>query len=232
MPTGYTADVMNGKITDFTKFAMQCARGFGALITMRDDPWDAPVPEKFEPHDYNLKRLEEAKERLRQLQTMSPEAMEAECAAEYEKRMGDRERYKAEQRAENDRLDAMQAHVLAWEPPSANHTEMKSFMLDQIRMSRNSIDTLDKYDPIEKLSPKDWYNKQIESAHRDIGYNAAEYAKEVERAEGRTLWVKQLRDSLAIPASSEDVPSQDHGTAPLKFVNSIRPVRPQISHRS
>lgn len=62
MPTGYTANVHDG-IT-FEQFVWQCARGMGALVTMRDEPTGAPIPERFEPSDYNAKRLQEAKDEL------------------------------------------------------------------------------------------------------------------------------------------------------------------------
>ena len=35
MPTGYTAAVCSGEITEIKDFALSCARAFGALITMR-----------------------------------------------------------------------------------------------------------------------------------------------------------------------------------------------------
>lgn len=54
MPTGYTANVPDG-IT-FEQFVWQCARGMGALVMMRDEPTGAPIPERFEPSDYNAKR--------------------------------------------------------------------------------------------------------------------------------------------------------------------------------
>jgi len=37
MPTGYTADLNDGKQVTFQEFTMKCARAFGALIEMRDD---------------------------------------------------------------------------------------------------------------------------------------------------------------------------------------------------
>lgn len=45
----------------FPEFAMRCARNFGALIMMRDEPLDAPIPEKFEPSGYYKKEYEKAK---------------------------------------------------------------------------------------------------------------------------------------------------------------------------
>lgn len=62
MPTGYTADLTLD--TPFERFAMRCARAMGACVMMRDDPMDAPIPDKWEPDDYYRKRLEDAKAKL------------------------------------------------------------------------------------------------------------------------------------------------------------------------
>lgn len=89
MPTGYTASVQDGKITEFRDFAMQCARAFGATITMRDDPSDAPIPEAFEPENYNAKRLIEAQEEIARLNAMTDDekaAKEIREAREEERR--------------------------------------------------------------------------------------------------------------------------------------------------
>ena len=104
MPTGYTCDVVSGKIDTFEKFALQCARAFGATITMRDDPFDAPIPEKFEPSDYNLKRLIEVKHELKRLQSLTAEQIEAECEAEYNAKVASNQKYLADAKAENARL--------------------------------------------------------------------------------------------------------------------------------
>lgn len=63
MPTGYTADVADGKITDFVEYALQCARAFGACIMLRDEPISSEIPE-FQPSDYNANALAEAEKTL------------------------------------------------------------------------------------------------------------------------------------------------------------------------
>ena len=64
MPTGYTAGVQDGTVTDFSEFALQCARNFGALVTMRDDPWSTPIPERFEASEYARTAVVEAQQKL------------------------------------------------------------------------------------------------------------------------------------------------------------------------
>jgi len=49
MPTGYTLDLYDGKNITFKEFVMKCAGAFGALISMKDESLDAPIPEHLEP---------------------------------------------------------------------------------------------------------------------------------------------------------------------------------------
>ena len=71
MPTGYTAAIKDG--ISFNEYALSCARAFGALIMMRDEPADAPIPDEFKPSDYHFKKIEEAKAELARLRAMSPD---------------------------------------------------------------------------------------------------------------------------------------------------------------
>lgn len=198
MPTGYTAAIVDGKITDFPTFAMQCARAFGALISMRDDAWDAVIPQKFDPDLYYAEKLIEAKNQLEALQQMTMLEAISACEKEYAEQVAERDKYKRRLRIENQRLQDMIAKVKAWDPPSANHTEMKKFMLDQLKISLNDIDDsrINEIFSVRKVEAREWLNNKINNLHNDIGRYAAEYEKDVERAKGRTLWIQQLRDSL------------------------------------
>lgn len=194
MPTGYTAEVCNGKISDFPTFAMICARAFGALITMRDDPSDAAIPEAFKPSTYNADRLVEAKERLQSLYNMSnAEADEAALAA-YEEARASRDKSDRERVAENARLDSMIAKVQAWIPPTEEHQEMKKFMVEQLTISKTKPYS---WPAPVLMSGSEWRVEQIAKAKHDIEYHEAEQTKENERAAGRTKWVNELRKSLA-----------------------------------
>lgn len=193
MPTGYTYPVCEGKITEFPDFAMSCARAFGALIMMRDEPSDAPIPEEFRPSDYNSKRLEESRERLAKLNAMTTAEAVTACETAFAEASASHEKYEAECVASDARLKAMLAKVDRWEPPTASHVEMKKFMIDQLATSlRGSYRPI----PPAKLEPTEWHRSEIEKAMKDIGYHAEAQAQEIERAAGRTEWIKQLRASL------------------------------------
>ena len=194
MPTGYTAAVVDGKITEFPEFAMSCARVFSALVIMHDDPMDAPIPDEFVPSAYSAERLDEAKSRLARLLAMDADQTAAAAEADYFKQVADRAEYERRETEQEDRLLAMEAKVLAWTPPTPEHIEMKSFMLDQIRVSKRG--DYRRAEPV-RLSGYDWITDQIARARKDIDYHTTENAKEIERTRSRSEWVKSLRASLA-----------------------------------
>jgi hypothetical protein len=195
MATGYTYPVANGEITEFKDFAMSCARAFGALITMRDEPQDAPIPEEFKPGDFHEKRLADAKDRLARLNVMTIDEAEASATGAFNEAMKSHQEYEAKEAEAERRLNSMIKKVEAWTPPTANHTEMKKFMIDQLVMSRRG--SYRSPEPV-RLSGKDWLSTELEKAQHNVGYHAAEHAKEVERTASRAEWVKQLRRSLSV----------------------------------
>lgn len=195
MPTGYTYPVVDGKITEFSDFALSCARAFGALITMREDPMDKPIPDEIAPDTkYYDERLAEHQKRLGEVLDMTDAECDAAAAAEHEEALKSRADYLARQEAEAARINAMLVKVRAWTPPTADHTEMKKFMIDQLVMSLPGT-----YSPAipEKLDGATWRKRTGDELAQSVVRDKAEIAKEIERAAGRTLWIKSLRMSLA-----------------------------------
>ena len=47
MPTGYTANVEDGTMTELRDYALLCARGIGFTLPIRDEPFETPLPEAF-----------------------------------------------------------------------------------------------------------------------------------------------------------------------------------------
>lgn len=196
MPTGYTACIGEG--ADFHAYIMGCARAFGALVTMRDEPGDAPIPEAFEPSDYHAKAIVEAEKRLDELDRMSLEMAALAAQGDYAEAV----RHNNEAIARNDQLraryTAMLTHVGAWKPPTPDHEELKKFMREQIESSLE-FDCSNTYylthGPV-KLTAMEWRSAEVQKARKDIAYHSKEHAAEVGLAHTRTDWVKALRESL------------------------------------
>lgn len=194
MPTGYTAEVVDGKVTEFPDFALICARAFGALITMRDDPMDAPIPDEFEPDGYYAKRVAEGLKELGNVQAMSNSEASDAAAKAHKEALEHRANYLRRQEAEAERINAMLAKVRAWTPPTPDHQGMKKFMVEQLTISLPG-----EYAPAvpELLDGPTWRQRRIDTLAEEVARHKIEREKEVERAKTRTQWVKDLRASLA-----------------------------------
>ena len=58
--TGYTAGIENGEYKGPKDFLKRCLRQFGVLISMRDEPLNAPIPKEIKVDSYYLNNLKEA----------------------------------------------------------------------------------------------------------------------------------------------------------------------------
>lgn len=195
MPSGYTADVESGKVTEFRDFALQCARAFGALIMMRDDPLGTPIPDEFTPDNYHAKKVVETMAELKRIEVMSSVDVAAECEREYAE-ASKRHRESVERSTEvRNRYNAMLAKVMEWEPPSPDHIELKNFMVQQLTESLKF--DCSELPPPERWSPADWRQRQIERLTKDLEYHIKGDQDEHERTASRNRWVRQLRESLS-----------------------------------
>lgn len=196
MPTGYTASIKDG-IT-FEQFVIGCARAFGALIMMRDEPSDAPIPEQFEPSDYHLRKLSETKAELAELTHLSPEACEHRAALEYHD--GETRRLVRLSEISELRLkyEAMLDGVNEWVPPSDEHRGLQAFMRQQITESINFDCEPGFYaQETTRYTGERWLELRREKLQADIAYHEQQHAEEVERTNQRNEWIRLLRESLA-----------------------------------
>jgi len=194
MPTGYTLDLYDGKNLTFEEFALKCARAFGALISMRDKPIDAPIPEKFEPSDYHLKEIEKAKKRLEEIKGWNEEKAEQEAEQAYKEALKKREETIKKNELIRKRYEDMLFKVQKWKPPTPDHEGLKKFMIQQLEESIE-FDCFIPEMP-QCLSGEEFREEQIKKALNDIEHHGKEYVEEVNRVYERNKWLLLLRESL------------------------------------
>lgn len=200
MPTGYTAKLYEGADQSFPDFLMSCARAFGALITMRDEPMDAPIPDEFEPSPWYAERVEKVKARLAELQAMT--VNEIANAAEAAHRQAtdaweEADRAKDERKA---RYEAMLAQVREWMPPTEDHQGLKDFMIQQLTESIDFDCSMSYWPRPTPKTPKQWHAEEVARTERSLAQDEKENAEEIERARNRSEWVKALRGSVQADA--------------------------------
>lgn len=195
MPTGYTACVGDGEITEFAPFALRCARAFGVAITMRDDPMDVPIPETFKPDTrYHDERIATTTALLAELGKLTGRECEHRAQVERTAALTSEEGYRQKRADTRARYEAMLAKVDAWDAP-AEWSELKVFMLKQLRESIN-FDCRDYSTDHPRLTGEEWKAKTITKANRDLAYHTEERTKEIERAAERTRMMQSLRASF------------------------------------
>ncbi len=196
MPTGYTATLCE-KEQSFEEFVWGCARAFGAFIMQRDDGPNTPPILDEKVSDYHEKALAEAKANLEAVRNQKPnDVIQAHAA------------YVARTEAENarsvetktnivNRLNAMLAKVVQWEPPSPEHEGMKKFMINQLHTTIDFDGKPYTTEPIR--DPDEWHRKNIESAEWSVAYHEKGLREETERVNSRNQWKRQLLESVPLP---------------------------------
>jgi hypothetical protein len=194
--TGYTHMLVEKNLS-FAQFALACARAFGACVMLRDEPADAPIPERFEPSDWNLVKAREAEAKAERYALMSKgellelgQRLRREAIAYHEQRV-------AERRESLRKMREALAEAQKWEPPTPGHEGLKKFMLQQLTDSIESeSDPQDWLEEAKAKSPEQYADEEVRRASADVIYHTEKYAEEVKRTEQRNAWLAALRGSL------------------------------------
>ena len=195
MATGYTAAIKDG--ISFEEFTMSCARAFGALVTMRDDPQGAEIP-KFEVSTYHQDRLIEGKAEILSVGHMSSIQRQQAADQSYIDACAVNQNLIDECVSLRKSYEAMLKLVVAWHPPTDAHAGLKKFMVEQIEQSIEHDCDVSYWQERElvHLSGKAWASKQLASLRKSIEYHKKKHDEEVERVNERNKWVRELRGSL------------------------------------
>ncbi len=194
MPTGYTAAVVDGTVTDFRTFALRCARAFGACILQRDEPMDA-LPRIDPPSTWHAERAEKARTRLVELEAMTPEQIDAAAAEQHARDVAAYEDSRRRADEARNRCNDMLRAVVKWEPPTKDHAQMRAFMIEQLTQTRDMDGRSYAERPVEPFGAA-WHLAAVQQAKDDIVYCEAEQLRENERHAQRQAWLDALTASL------------------------------------
>lgn len=203
MPTGYTAKIYEGKETNFEEFALGCARAFGALASMREEPSSTEIPQELSVDEYYYKNVERAKQRVEHWNNISDNEIREKVTAdnEAESRRGYDSAVKSNKT--RTRYLKMLEKAESWVAPTPDHENFKAFMVDQLK---SSIDyDCKEYKDLEAFKVST-VEHTIDIEHeRASGLNEAEYQLKfsIERLEKeeasvaeKNQWLKDLREAI------------------------------------
>jgi hypothetical protein len=194
MPTGYTAPIADGMT--FEQYALGCARAFGALVTMRDEPSNAPIPERLEPDTYYQRSLEASQLELDRVMSLTASEIVVEAEKSYVTAYASwQERCK--RRADlREKYEAILRRVRAYVAPTLDHVGYKDFMEKQL-VDSIAWDCNDSHDDEpQRVAPAKWIADRLEDLRHEVARREQSAREEVERTHKRNQWIKALRDSL------------------------------------
>ena len=196
MATGYTDGVRTGKVTDFREFALLCSRAMGALIEMKDDSFDADIPDVFQADiKYSEEEEAEAKDRLAWLMGLTRLEQEGEVAKENAEQLAEWRESISMQGTVCNRYVAMLDEVKSWNPPTCDHVGLKQFMESQLKESINHDCYAADPEPVA-LTASEWFAREVATAARNLERAGKYKAEEIKKVNGRNAWIKALRESL------------------------------------
>lgn len=198
MPTGYTSNIKDG--INFNKFIMDCARAFGACVTMKEDSKDTRIPKEFEVSTYHE---EEIKKTLKETETINNMTVQEARKRATEDRIKEKKynnKCLSEAVSLRKKYDNMLRKAKQWTPPSKDHVGLKNFMIDQIEESIRWDCNLDYYigKKIKLITGLQWLKNKITKLEGDLYYHIQAKKEERDRVDRRNKWVKDLRESLKV----------------------------------
>ena len=186
MPTGYTAKIVNGEVTELTDFIKLLARSRGAYYHMRNIPLDAPLKAPTYKGDaYNQEIIDQTKKELNILENF--ENAKRFIIEDVMQKIHTLKRISAENVLYNTRLEIMKEKIENWNP-SKEYETIKNFGIEQLQISfddnsyyKESIQKLEKeLERLKSLSDEDWKNEinnAIVSLQEEIKYQESEIEK-------------------------------------------------------
>jgi len=194
MATGYTAKIIEGDGVSFESFVLDCARAFGYLLCMREEPNDAEVPDEFKPDPWYMEDYIKSKKRYDEMLLLTDNEWK-EAFGKYREDVlssyADSCRKQEEQRA---RYQGMLDKVMYWEPPTPDHIGLKEFMVDQITSSIDS--DCYKINPPNIGDINKYIADSLNYAKQSMDTASARFMSEIEKCKERTQWVQALKKSL------------------------------------
>lgn len=192
MPTGYTADIYEGKDVTFREFALKCARAFTYFIEQRDEGLDSP-PRKIAERSYYDERLEEVIRERDEFLNMD-EASRKELWRAYAERVRlSNESSEVTAAEHRRRYGDMLSQVEAWDcDPDLD--SLKQFMIKQLT---GDLDFYGKPYLSRVLPFDEWEQDELARSDREVEYYTEQIEKDRERVRAQHEYTDKLYASLA-----------------------------------
>lgn len=203
MPTGYTAYIEDGEITTGKDFLKLCTRAFGVAVNLKDEPLSVPTPEFIEPDHYYEDKYNEALEKLKSFVNMSTEDIKKEMKEKHDKEIEYYKKYVDKANSRNKKYEKVRKEVEDWNPPTAEHVNLKNFALKQIDMCMESQTTIDSY--VHRIKKEfddsdeaveEYIKTTTDNLRGNVDWRLEEWIEALKSVKEKNKWMRQFLNSL------------------------------------
>jgi len=203
MATGYTADIVDGKITTFKEFATKCMRAFGATMHMRDEPLNTPY-RPAETSQYYLHELAELEKEKARIESMSEEDLVSTRKNELLERKRELEEIIRERKESRKRLEKILAEAKKYQPPTEDHEGIRKFMIAQLETTIEWDGSSEYYEKelkevkekINDLNPEEIRKELLDDIIYDLKYYTEKHNEDLKSVERSNKWVEDFLKSI------------------------------------
>ena len=201
---GYVHTILDNNLSP-REAVLEFAKGFGFMFRARDmdlKPGCVPPDSLFEPDPYHYKGLARAREELREWDSMPYEERIAWAQSQVDESRAQRDKYRAEEEAQNERVRELIAYAKTLDAPQELQ-RMKEYIIETLE---KSIQT--PYDFTESTA-EELLASYREGLTRDVKYHDDQWAKEQERCKENKRYVTLMLEMLdkAEQAKGSEVPA-------------------------
>ena len=205
MPTGYTADLVNGKMNTVEEYTKLCMRAFGATLHMRDEPLNKQY-EPSSPSSYHLDAMNDAKKDMERLKSTPITEIKAQLLERAEKSLKDATERKISKMELKVKLDSMLVEIEKLQLDD-RYKEFKKFMISQITQTIDwdcnlkycEADIESANDTLKNVDAEKYVHDEIVRLNEMIVYHSNKYEIEVKSCAETNVWVSDLLLALSKP---------------------------------
>jgi hypothetical protein len=199
LPTGYTSALYEGADSSFEDFAMNCARAFGVLHSLRDEP-NSDIPLELKVDEYYHKSVDDVQARIDNFKSLSDSEIEEIIKENYFSEKRRLVEAISEKTAIEGRYRAMLDEVTAWTIPTDEHKGLRDFMIEQLESSIDADCNISySSDSLKNLKMKtvvEYRGEAIREAERSLKLSQERLERAEKDIAEKNKWLSDLRESL------------------------------------
>ena len=208
--TGYTCDIVNGKITTAEDFLKSCLYAFGVLIRYRDADHSHELPDEIPLDTYHINAVKHSKKRLEEYKARTDDEWREALKKDLEHEQESYNKTLKENQEMLDRINPIKEKIEAWNCDE-KYADVKKFALEQINMTEPDdtqwyVESIKRYEKAlsDETAFQEWKQRKIEMAQSDLDYEMTHAEEDRQRHTKFNDFLSGFKKEIAALGMTED----------------------------